>query len=89
MMYIVFLFIWTVCVLAIQGLLINAKETYAQVLEKNKDAFPECTNCVRYFDTVICKCKTSEDPQPVAFLYPTDITPDINLGEISSAQRPA
>ena len=42
----------------------------------------ECTNCVRYFDTVICKCKTYQE-DPSAFLYPTDVTPDTDLSKIS------
>jgi hypothetical protein len=44
--------------------------------------FPDCTKCIRYYDTVICKCQ-SDPAQQDAFLYPTDMTPDVDLSEIS------
>jgi len=63
----------------------NRKEFFSNngILEKSTDAFPDCGRCVRYFDTVICKCNKSSDPSSSAFLYPTDLTPDINIADIS------
>lgn len=59
------------------------KFTDDKILEKSSFAFPDCSQCVRYFDTIICKCTKTSDTSSSAFLYPTDITPDINIGDIA------
>ena len=46
----------------------------------------DCTNCIRYYDTIVCKCKNFQE-NPSAFLYPTDVTPDINLQDINLTKK--
>lgn len=49
-------------------------------LESNLN-FPDCTNCIRYFDTVICKCEQEASPD-IAFMYPSNITPSTDFRKI-------
>lgn len=68
------------------GFIDGSPNESSSTLIKNNNAFPECSNCIRYYDTVICKCRdTNKDSIPqTAFIYPTNITPDIDLSKISS-----
>lgn len=76
--------IWVVGVVAS---IVHPRIEAYNVMKKDPNAFPECTNCVRYFDTVICKCnKPAEQDGQVAFMYPTDITPDVDLSAIDRKQ---
>jgi hypothetical protein len=61
-------------------------ENIPNTLTKSETAFPECSNCVRYYDIVICKCNGIDKKidNKTAFLYPTDLTPDIPLNQISN-----
>lgn len=82
---IIFALIWALGVAAFVLQVDQKKmlESFNIITKEANTDFPDCTNCVRYFDTLICKCKQKGEEQQVAFLYPTDITPDIELNKIS------
>lgn len=79
-----FILLWFVGLMLFQALQKSRViEKYNETLIKNPTAFPDCTNCVRYYDIVLCKCKEVATQDQVAFLYPTDLTPDLDLSKIS------
>lgn len=80
----VLVMLWFVGLMLFQALQKSYQiEKYNETLIKNPSAFPDCTNCVRYYDIVLCKCKEVATQDQVAFLYPTDLTPDLDLSKIS------